>query len=255
MPSRYGRPRQAQPPVGLPAIAHSVQYALDEMGAVRGTRDAAEDQPDRRVRLPVLRLARSRPPPRGRVLRERRQGGRRGRRPASGSTPRFFADHSIAELREQTDHWLEAQRPADRADVPGRRAPTHYEPISWDAALTLIADELRALPDPDRAVFYTSGRASNEAAFLYQLLARKLGTNNLPDCSNMCHESSGLALTQTIGVGKGTVTLDDIADHADLIVIVGQNPGTNHPRMLTPLEQAKQRGARIVASTRCPRPG
>ena len=118
-----------------------------------------------------------------------------------------------------------------------------------------MAGRLRALPDPNRAVFYTSGRASNEAAFVYQLLARRLGTNNLPDCSNMCHESSGAALGQTLGIGKGLVTLDDISDHADLIVVVGQNPGTNHPRMLTALEEAKQRGARIVAVNPLPEAG
>src|ERR1700759_4761223 len=101
---------------------------------------------------------------------------------------------------------------------------THYEPISWTDAFALVGEPLNALTSPDRAVFYTSGRASNEAAFVYQLLARRLGTNNLPDCSNMCHESSGAALNQTIGVGKGTTTLNDIAEHTDLIVIVGQNP-------------------------------
>ena len=132
---------------------------------------------------------------------------------------------------------------------------THYEPITWDDAFRLIAGKLRALPDPNRALFYTSGRASNEAAFAYQLLARRFGTNNLPDCSNMCHESSGAALTQTIGIGKGTVTLEDISDHAALIVVVGQNPGTNHPRMLSALEEAKQRGAKIVAVNPLPEAG
>jgi molybdopterin-dependent oxidoreductase alpha subunit len=132
---------------------------------------------------------------------------------------------------------------------------THYQPIGWDAALALVAGRLRALPDPNRAAFYTSGRTSNEAAFTYQLLARRFGTNNLPDCSNMCHESSGFALTQTLGIGKGTVRLVDIADHAELIVIVGQNPGTNHPRMLTALEAAKRRGARIVAINPLPEAG
>jgi molybdopterin-dependent oxidoreductase alpha subunit len=132
---------------------------------------------------------------------------------------------------------------------------THYAPIGWPEAMRLIAERLRELPDPNRAVFYTSGRTSNEAAFVYQLLARRLGTNNLPDCSNMCHESSGTALTETIGVGKGTVTLEDIADEADLIVIVGQNPGTNHPRMLTALEDAKRRGGRIVAINPLPEAG
>ena len=113
-----------------------------------------------------------------------------------------------------------------------RKDHDRYEPISWDDALDMIGDRLNRLDDPDRAVFYTSGRTSNEAAFLYQLMVRSLGTNNLPDCSNMCHESSGKALGSTIGIGKGTVRLSDF-DEADVIVVIGQNPGTNHPRMLT----------------------
>src|SRR5664279_5000320 len=157
----------------------------------------------------------------------------------------FFATNSVAQLREQDDHWLEHNgRLTEPMYLPP--AGTHYQPISWDGAFALIADRLGGLDDPNRAVFYTSGRASNEAAFLYQLFARRLGTNNLPDCSNMCHESSGAALGHTIGIGKGTVTLDDIALHADLLVLVGQNPGTNHPRMLMALEDAKKRGAKIV---------
>jgi molybdopterin-dependent oxidoreductase alpha subunit len=131
---------------------------------------------------------------------------------------------------------------------------THYRPISWDAALAMIADELRTLDDPDEAVFYTSGRTSNEAAFLYQLLVRGVGTNNLPDCSNMCHESSGSALTETIGIGKGTVSIEDIHE-ADLLIVAGQNPGTNHPRMLSALEKAKQRGARVIAVNPLPEAG
>ena len=127
-----------------------------------------------------------------------------------------------------------------------RAGSNHYEPISWDDAFGLIAKHLNALATPDEALFYTSGRASNEAAFLYQLFVRQFGTNNLPDCSNMCHESSGSALVNTIGIGKGTVTLDDFAK-AEVILILGQNPGTNHPRMLTALERAKRAGATIVA--------
>ena len=113
----------------------------------------------------------------------------------------------------------------------------HYSPISWNDAFDLISGELKSLKDPNQASFYTSGRASNEAAFVYQLMARMFGTNNLPDCSNMCHESSGAALVETIGIGKGTVDLDDF-EHADVIFVVGQNPGTNHPRMLTALQDA-----------------
>ena len=127
-----------------------------------------------------------------------------------------------------------------------RPGATHYEPIDWDDAFALIARELRALDSPDEAIFYTSGRTSNEAAFLYQLFVRAFGTNNLPDCSNMCHESSGAGLKETLGVGKGTVQLDDF-ELADAIFVVGQNPGTNHPRMLTTLEAAAKRGATIVS--------
>lgn len=166
----------------------------------------------------------------------------------------FFAAHSIEELRTQDDHSLERH---GRLSEPLYLAPgaTHYAPIGWDEALQLCAQHLSSMPDANRAVFYTSGRASNEAAFLFQLLARRLGTNNLPDCSNMCHESSGVALNETIGVGKGTVSLEDITDHAELIVIVGQNPGTNHPRMLSALEAAKRRGARIIAANPLPEAG
>jgi molybdopterin-dependent oxidoreductase alpha subunit len=156
----------------------------------------------------------------------------------------FFAEHAIAELAGRTDYWLGQQgRLTEPMHRP--RGATHYEPIGWDEAFALIADRLRALPSPDAASFYTSGRTSNEAAFLYQLMVRRFGTNNLPDCSNMCHESSGAALGWSIGIGKGSVRLEDIYA-ADLILVVGQNPGTNHPRMLTALEKAKKAGAHIV---------
>ena len=135
-----------------------------------------------------------------------------------------------------------------------REGATHYEPISWDDAFELVAGELKALTDPNEAIFYTSGRTSNEAAFLYQLLVRSFGTNNLPDCSNMCHESSGAALQATTGIGKGSVSLADI-HQADLIVVVGQNPGTNHPRMLSALEEAKGNGAKIIAVNPLPEAG
>ena len=157
----------------------------------------------------------------------------------------FFARHSIAELAAASDHWLGQQ---GRLVEPMWRAEgsDHYRPIAWDDAFALIARTLAALDSPDQALFYTSGRTSNEAAFLYQLFARELGTNNLPDCSNLCHESSGVALKQAIGVGKGTVQLDDFA-RADVILIIGQNPGTNHPRMMTTLQAAARRGCRIVS--------
>ena len=159
-------------------------------------------------------------------------------------TPEFFKEWTVAELSEQSDYWLDQQ---GRLTHPMllRHEATHYEPVGWGEAFALIAAELNALRSPDEAIFYTSGRTSNEAAFLYQLFVRQFGTNNLPDCSNMCHESSGSALTETIGIGKGTVTLEDF-DLAEAIFIIGQNPGTNHPRMLTTLQKAKRRGAKIV---------
>jgi molybdopterin-dependent oxidoreductase alpha subunit len=157
----------------------------------------------------------------------------------------FFARWSLEELAKKSDRWLNAQ---GRLVQPMVRRPgaQHYEPIAWDQAARLIAAELNALDSPDQAVFYASGRTSNEAAFLYQLFARRFGTNNLPDSSNMCHESSGRGLTEVIGSGKGTVSLDDF-ELADAIFIFGQNPGSNHPRMLATLQRAKRRGARIVA--------
>ncbi len=159
--------------------------------------------------------------------------------------PDFFAKHSLAELAEQTDFWLNE---AGRITHPMvlEKGATHYSPITWEAAAELIAEELNAAETPDQGIFYTSGRASNEAAFLYQLFVRQYGTNNLPDCSNMCHESSGAAMTQTVGIGKGTVTLEDI-ETTDCLLVIGQNPGTNHPRMLTAMEQTVLNGGKIIS--------
>ncbi|MFJ2145574.1 FdhF/YdeP family oxidoreductase [Glutamicibacter sp. NPDC087831] len=167
-------------------------------------------------------------------------------------TPEWFAQHSIEDLRDKTEYWLGSQ---GRITAPMiiREGETHYSPISWAQAFSTIAEHVNATT-PDKCVFYTSGRTANETAFMYQLLARSLGTNNLPDCSNMCHESSGSALNPTIGIGKGTVSLEDF-DHADLIFVVGQNPGTNHPRMLSALADARKRGARIVAVNPLPEAG
>ena len=159
--------------------------------------------------------------------------------------PEFFNMHSVAELAQQTEQWLGDQGRITQPFVL-RRGSNYYEPISWDDAFKMIASELHAMNTPDEALFYTSGRASNESAFVYQLFARMLSTNNLPDCSDMCHESSGLGLTESIGIGKGTVKLEDI-ENADCIFIIGQNPGTNHPRMLTTLEEAVRKGCKIVS--------
>ncbi len=157
----------------------------------------------------------------------------------------FFAAHPISELHDKTDYWLGQQGRITEPMVL-RDGATHYEPISWDGAFELIGNHLNALDTPDEAVFYTSGKTSNEAAFAYQLFARAFGTNNLPDCSNMCHESTSVGLAEVIGIGKASVSFEDVLT-ADLIVIAGQNPGTNHPRMLTALEEAKENGAKILA--------
>jgi len=160
-------------------------------------------------------------------------------------TREFFAAHTVGELAAQSDFFLEDQGRLTEPMVYDA-ASDKYVPISWDDAFALMARHLNALPDPNQAMFYTSGRTSNEAAFLYQLFVRQYGTNNFPDCSNMCHEPSGSAMRPQIGVGKGTVTLDDF-EQADAIFIFGQNPGTNHPRMLGELRNAARRGARIVS--------
>ena len=246
-----GTPEHAA--VGIPAIYWSLKYAQEEMGPKRAAQTLLKMNHIDGFDCPSCAW----PDPDRRKTAEFCENGAKAvaweaTRKRVGAD--FFAEHSVADLLTHDDHWLERQ---GRLTEPMYVRPggTHYEPITWDAAFRLVADRLRGMESPDRAVFYTSGRASNEAAFVYQLLARRLGTNNLPDCSNMCHESSGTALTETIGEGKGTVTYDDIAFESGLILIAGQNPGTNHPRMLTALEEAKKRGARIVAINPLPEAG
>ena len=160
-------------------------------------------------------------------------------------TPVFFQKYSVAELSQKSDYWLGQQGRLTHPLVL-REGETHYEKISWEESFKLIGSQLNSLLSPDEAIFYTSGRTSNEAAFLYQLFIRMYGTNNMPDCSNMCHESSGSALGETLGLGKGSVKLDDF-EKAEVIMILGQNPGTNHPRMLSALEKAKRAGAKIIS--------
>lgn len=157
----------------------------------------------------------------------------------------FFQKYGIEELLTKSDYWL-GQQGRLMQPMLIEEGEKHYQPISWEEAFKLVGDSLKGLDNPNEAIFYTSGRTSNEAAFLYQLFVRMFGTNNLPDCSNMCHESSGVALTETLGIGKGSVTLEDLYK-AELILVIGQNPGTNHPRMLSALEKAKNNGAQIVS--------
>ena len=168
-------------------------------------------------------------------------------------SPLFFATHSVQELSVMSDYEIgKSGRITHPMYLP--EGKNHYEEISWDAAFNIIGKTLNELKSPHEAIFYTSGRTSNEAAFLYQLFVREFGTNNLPDCSNMCHESSGVALSETLGIGKGSVTLDDFS-HADLVIVMGQNPGTNHPRMLTALSQTKKNGGKIISINPLPEVG
>ena len=229
---------------GLPAIAATLKATRAEMGLVRGIRTLLQLNQTNGVDCPGCAWPE---PDRERSHFEFCENGAKhiaDEATTKRITPEFFKQWSVGELSQQSDQWLGAQGRLTHPMLLHRDA-SHYEPVSWDAAFELIAAELNSLNYPDQAIFYTSGRTSNEAAFLYQLFVRQFGTNNLPDCSNMCHESSGSALSETIGVGKGTVTLDDF-DKADAIFVIGQNPGTNHPRMLTSLERAKQNGCKLV---------
>ncbi|MFE0760817.1 FdhF/YdeP family oxidoreductase [Streptomyces smyrnaeus] len=248
-------PRVAAPAraaAGLPAVGHSLRMARQQMGV-------------KRTALTLLRVNQKDgfdcpgcawPEGDKRHTAEFCENGAKA--VAEEATTRrvtrdFFTAHPVTDLAQRSGYWLGQQgRLTEPMYLP--EGGERYEPISWDDAFALIAEELRALASPDEAVFYTSGRTSNEAAFLYQLFAREFGTNNLPDCSNMCHESSGSALTETLGVGKGSVLLEDLYK-ADLIIVAGQNPGTNHPRMLSALEKAKAGGAKIITVNPLPEAG
>jgi molybdopterin-dependent oxidoreductase alpha subunit len=237
---------------GVPGVTHAMQYALSQTSP-------------RRTALTLLNLNQVKgfdcpgcawPEPDHRHKNEYCENGAKHISDEATSrrvTREFFADHPIAELDQKSDYWLNQQ---GRLTEPMVKRPgaTHYEPIDWDDAFGMIADELLGLASPDEAMFYTSGRLNNEAAFLLQLFSRAYGTNNLPDCSNMCHESSGWALVETLGVGKGSVSLNDIYE-SDLVLVVGQNPGTNHPRMLSALERTKHNGGKVVAVNPLPEAG
>ncbi|MEU3350574.1 FdhF/YdeP family oxidoreductase [Streptomyces sp. NPDC037389] len=237
---------------GLPAIAHSLRMAHEQMGV-------------RRTALTLLKVNQKNgfdcpgcawPEPDKRHAAEFCENGAKAvaeEATLRRVTPAFFAAHPVADLADRSGYWLGQQGRLTHPMYLAEGA-TAYEPVTWERAFDIIAEELHALDTPDEAVFYTSGRTSNEAAFLYQLFAREFGTNNLPDCSNMCHESSGSALTETIGIGKGSVLLEDLYK-ADLIIVAGQNPGTNHPRMLSALEKAKHGGTRIITVNPLPEAG
>jgi molybdopterin-dependent oxidoreductase alpha subunit len=229
---------------GFGALAATLRYAQAQTGLARGVRVLARTNQTSGFDCPGCAW----PEPDERATIEFCENGAKA--VLSEATTRradasFFAAHGVSELATRSDGWLNDQGRLVEPMVL-RPGSTHYEPIDWDDAFALVARQLRALGSPDEALFYTSGRTSNEAAFLYQLFVRAFGTNNLPDCSNMCHESSGAGLKESIGVGKGTVQLEDF-EAADAIFVVGQNPGTNHPRMLVTLEAAAKRGATIVS--------
>ncbi len=240
---RVGRPSESSG--GLPAVTVALTMAIKQMGVSRTVSSLLDLNQEAGYDCPGCAW----PDPDGE--RSRFEFCENGAKAVAEEATRervtraFFAEHAVAELAEQSDYWLGKRgRLTEPMYLP--KGATHYEPISWDAAFDVIGRELRALGSPNEAVFYTSGRTSNEAAFLYQLFVRQFGTNNLPDCSNMCHESSGVGMLETLGTGKGTVSLADF-EVADCILVIGQNPGTNHPRMLSTLQRAARRGCRIVS--------
>jgi len=238
--------------VGVPGVAHALQISLKQMGPLRSAETLLRVNQKTGFDCPGCAW----PEADKRHVAEFCENGAKAvaeEATLRTVTPAFFAQHPLAELETWDDFALGQQ---GRLTEPMllEEGATHYRPIGWDEALDLVAEELRACASPDEAIFYTSGRTSNEAAFVYQLMVRGFGTNNLPDCSNMCHESSGSALTETIGIGKGSVSLRDI-ERAPLIIVAGQNPGTNHPRMLTSLERAKRAGSTIVAINPLPEAG
>jgi molybdopterin-dependent oxidoreductase alpha subunit len=239
---------------GLPAVASSMRHVFGEMGLARGVK--ALFQLNQKEGFDCPGCAWPDPDDERSVLAEYCENGAKAiAEEATTKTlpPRFFAEHSVASLSELDDFEIGKKgRISQPMYLPS--GATHYQPIEWDAAFALIARHLNALASPHEAVFYTSGRTSNEAAFLYQLFVREFGTNNLPDCSNMCHESSGVALSDSLGLGKGSVTLEDFSK-AEVVLILGQNPGTNHPRMLTALQKATENGCKIISVNPLPEAG
>jgi molybdopterin-dependent oxidoreductase alpha subunit len=238
--------------VGVPGILHSMGPAIREMGPVR----TAELMTAINQKNGFDCMSCAWPDPGDRNILEFCENGAKAvtweATPVTVPTG-FWAENSLTSLLDKSEYWLGMQgRLVEPVHKP--RGADHYEPISWEAAFALIAERLSGLESPDRAAFYTSGRTANETAFAYQLFVRAFGTNNLPDCSNMCHESTGTALSETIGIGKSTIAYDDFGK-AELIIVMGQNPGTNHPRMLTALEEAKRNGATIVAVNPLPEAG
>lgn len=229
---------------GIHAVTNALKHVFGKMGLVRGTRGLMNLNQKGGIDCQSCAW----PDPDRRTINEFCENGAKALAD-EGTTQHigreFFADHSVKQLSDQTDFWLGQQGRLTEPLVL-REGSEHYAPITWDDAFQMIAGELNSLDSPDDAIFYTSGRTSNEAAFLYQLFVRQFGTNNLPDCSNMCHESTSVALSESIGLGKATIRLEDFTK-TDLVIIIGQNPGTNAPRMLSSLRAAKLAGAKMIA--------
>ncbi|MDA9166454.1 FdhF/YdeP family oxidoreductase [Candidatus Poseidoniaceae archaeon] len=237
---------------GIPAVTSSLKHGLQNMGISRTVKTLTMVNQQEGFDCPGCAW----PDPSHRTQFEFCENGAKAVADEATKrrvTPEFFSKHSIQYLSMQSDRWLNKQGRITHPMVL-EEGSSHYVPITWDDAFSMIAGEVNKLENPNRSVFYTSGRTSNEAAFLYQAMVRSIGTNNLPDCSNMCHESSGKGLGATIGIGKGTVHLDDF-NHADVILVIGQNPGTNHPRMLTALRDAKLKGATLIHVNPLPEAG
>ncbi|MBL6884140.1 MAG: FdhF/YdeP family oxidoreductase [Candidatus Poseidoniaceae archaeon] len=237
---------------GIPAVTSSLKHGLQNMGISRTVKTLTMVNQQEGFDCPGCAW----PDPSHRTQFEFCENGAKAVADEATKrrvTPEFFSKHSIQYLSMQSDRWLNKQGRITHPMVL-EEGSSHYVPVTWDDAFSMIAGEVNKLENPNRSVFYTSGRTSNEAAFLYQAMVRSIGTNNLPDCSNMCHESSGKGLGATIGIGKGTVHLDDF-NHADVILVIGQNPGTNHPRMLTALRDAKLKGATLIHVNPLPEAG
>jgi molybdopterin-dependent oxidoreductase alpha subunit len=237
--------RASEEAAGIPAIWNTLLYGIGEMGPVRSSQ--AFSKINQVTGFDCQSCAWPSPDKKRKIFEFCENGAKAVSDESTKKRigPEFFAQYSIADLAAKSDYWLNQQGRLTSPMVRHANA-THYQPITWSDAFAMIAQELNALDSPNQASFYTSGKTTNEPAFLLQLFARQLGTNNLPDCSNMCHESSGVAMVETLGVGKGTATLEDM-ESSELIFIFGNNPGTNHPRMLTSLQKAKDHGAKIIA--------
>ncbi|WP_268034360.1 FdhF/YdeP family oxidoreductase [Algoriphagus sp. PAP.12] len=240
--------------VGIPGVATSIQNLITEKTLIRGGKALFKMNQFDGFDCPSCGW----PDPdddRSRVAEYCENGAKALAEEATSKriTADFFRDNSVSDLAKLTDYEIgHLGRLSEPMYLP--KGGTHYQPISWDKAFSKIAEHLNQLDSPDEAAFYTSGRTSNEASFAYQLFVREFGTNNFPDCSNMCHETSGFALNTSLGVGKGTVKLHEFYD-TDLIVIIGQNPGTNSPRMLSALAKGKKNGAKIIAINPLPEAG